>query len=103
MVERQVSTQLVSPKEFTLLWNLLLVKSKKVIAQGETFPITVLALKEENDMLRKISFVVERVNADSDFLQELCMSTRERVYFSITCENSQIQIDANRIEERSHN
>ena len=100
MVERQVSTQLVSPKEFTRLWNLLLVKSKKVIAQGGTFPITILALKEENDMLRKISFVVERVNADSDFLQELYMSTRERVYFSVTCENSQIQIDANRIEAR---
>ena len=100
MTERQISTQLVSPKEFTRLWNLLLIKSKKEIAHGDSLPKTILTLKEETGILRKISFVVDKVNADPDFLLEVYDCTREKIYFSVICENCQIQIKANRIEAR---
>ena len=90
----------IAPKEFTRLWNMLLIKSKKEIAHGNTLPRTVLALEDEKSSLEIISFVVDRVNADPDFMQELYEYTKEKVYFTISRWNKQIQIEANRIEAR---
>ncbi len=101
MIKKQISKpSSLSPKEFTRLWNLLLKKSKTAIAHGTDLPKTVLAFEDEKGLYEKLSFVVDRVNTDSDFIQELNMYTREKVCFSIVCENCQIQIEANRIEAR---
>ena len=90
----------ITPKEFTRIWNLLLVAYKKGEADNGALYWTVLTIEGDLEMYSKFSFIADRVNKDPDFQRTVCRKTNQMAVLSVTHLNNQIQVIANRIEAR---
>lgn len=93
----QNTNAIVSPKEFTRLWNHILKSGKKELSPEEQLPKTILSLDNEPGLYSNILFMVERLNSDREFQQEMVKVSRRNIYLEIVQHNNQVQVVAHQI------
>lgn len=99
MNAREITAQLVSPKEFTRLWNHILKCGKKELSSEVQLPKLILSLDDEPGMYSSILFIVERLNIDLDFQQEMVKVSMRNIYLEVVRHNNQVQVVAKQINK----
>jgi hypothetical protein len=61
---------IITPREFTRLWNLLLANTRKGISGGNNLPKTIMSIDKDGVDKHKLVLVISRLNDDPEFTQE---------------------------------
>ena len=88
----------MTAKEFTRIWNSLLLSIKKSVKKGDVLPIKIMSLDAEQEIMEKIQFVIERVNKDNEFQQSVYEGTGRRLLLYSNIDGSQLNVLAQEIE-----
>ena len=86
----------LTPQEFVKSWNKLLVITKRNVETEDQLPKVIHIVDNTEGMRDRLDFVIDRVNCDHEFQQEVSLSIGAPVRLQTIIYNDSIQIVASR-------